>query len=304
MFIDRYFNLQIFAEGAGGDGGAAAGSAAPAEGVSPTQDTNSKNPLAYVQYGKPAEQPAEEAPVDRNAEFEKLIKGEYKEQYNQRISETVKSRLKANQATVDKYNEASPMFEMLAQKYGVSDASDIKALMKALEEDSSFYEDEALEKGLSVEQLKEIKKMERENASLKREMEQKATQQQAEQIYARWQEESTATKKIYPSFDLNAELSNEQTGEQFKNLLRSNIPVQTAFEVIHKDEIIPAAMQYTAQQVEQKLTNKIISGGMRPAEGGTSNSASAVVKTDVSQLTKADRAEIIRRVRMGEKISF
>ena len=91
---------------------------------------------------------------------------------------------------------------------------------------------------------------------------------------------------------------------KFVDLLRSNVDVRTAYEVLHKDEIIPAAMQFTAKTVEQKLTNKIIANGARAAENGNSSQGAAVVKSDVSQLSKEDRAEIIRRVQRGEKIRF
>ena len=90
----------------------------------------------------------------------------------------------------------------------------------------------------------------------------------------------------------------------FASLLRAGIDVKTAYEVVHKDEIIPAAMQFTAKTVEQKLTNKIIAGGARPTENGISSQSATVVKSDVSQLSKKDREEIIRRVRNGEKIRF
>jgi hypothetical protein len=113
-------------------------------------------------------------------------------------------------------------------------------------------------------------------------------------------EQAEKAKTIYPSFDLRAEMNNPK----FLDLLRANIDVRTAYEVIHKDDIIPAAMQFTAKTVEQKLTNKIIANGARPTENGISSQSSAVVKSDVSQLSKADRAEIIRRVQRGEKIRF
>jgi len=63
-------------------------------------------------------------------------------------------------------------------------------------------------------------------------------------------------------------------------------------------------MKFTAQNVEQKLTNKIRANGARPTENGTSSQSSIAVKSDVSQLTKADLAEINRRVSRGEKIRF
>jgi hypothetical protein len=112
--------------------------------------------------------------------------------------------------------------------------------------------------------------------------------------------QAESTKQIYPSFDLRAEMQNPK----FIDLLRSNIDVRTAYEVIHKDDIIAGAMQFTAKTVEQKLTNKIIAGGARPSENGNSSQGASVTKSDVSALTKADRDEIARRVARGEKISF
>jgi hypothetical protein len=63
-------------------------------------------------------------------------------------------------------------------------------------------------------------------------------------------------------------------------------------------------MQFAAQQIEQKVANKIKAGGARPSENGMSSQSAAVVKSDVSQLSKEDRAEIIRRVQRGERIRF
>jgi hypothetical protein len=91
---------------------------------------------------------------------------------------------------------------------------------------------------------------------------------------------------------------------KFVQLLRSNVDVRTAYEVLHKDEIIPAAMQFTAKTVEQKIANNIASGSRRPTENGMSSQSAATVKDDVTRLTKADRDEIICRVQRGEKIVF
>ena len=301
-------NLQLFAEGAsGGDGGTGAEGATGANATAAVSQTKGvkSNPLANVVYGKQAEETAPAAEVvenpteDRNARFEALIKGEYKDLYDQRMQETVQKRLKNTKETVDKYNALTPTLETLAKKYGV-DASDIEALNRAIEEDDSYFEEEALEKGITVEQLKEIRKMERENADLKRQMEEQNRKDNANRLYAQWMEQADKAKAVYPSFDIRAEMQNPQ----FVNLLRSNVDVRTAYEVIHKDEIIPAAMQFTARTVEQKLTNKIIANGARPSENGNSSQGASVTKSDVSQLTKADRAEIARRVARGEKISF
>lgn len=302
-----YFDLQLFAEGAGGgDGGTGT---TGATGVSATaavsQNKGAKsNPLADVQYGiQPTEEISPAAEVveteDRNAKFEALIKGEYKDLYDQRVQDTVQKRLKGSKETVEKYNALAPTLEALARKYGV-DASDIEALNKAIEDDDSYYEQEALEKGITVEQLKELRKMERENAELKRQLEEQNREENAKKIYGQWMEQAENTKQVYPSFDLRNEMQNPK----FVDLLRSNIDVRTAYEVIHKDDIIAGAMHFTAKKVEQNLTNKIIANGARPSENGNSSQGASLSKSDVSTLTKADRAEVMRRVARGEKISF
>ena len=321
QFYFQKLNLQLFAEGAGSTGTAgSAGVGTGAEGtqgvtetaaMSQTKKGVKSNPLADVKYGiqDDAVQTADvqnnttatesvQQP-DRNAEFDKLIKGEYKDLYDQKVQDTIQKRLKGTKETVDKYNALSPTLELLAKKYGV-DANDVEALNKAIEEDDAYYEEEALEKGVTVEQLKEIRKMEKENAELKRRMQEKDAQEKGAKLYAQWMDQGEKTKSIYPSFDLRAEMQNPK----FVDLLRANIDVRTAYEVIHKDDIIPAAMQFTAKTVEQKLTNKIIANGARPTENGVSSQSGAVTKSDVSQLSREDRAEIIRRVQRGEKIRF
>ena len=306
-------NLQLFAEGGaggaaggtGGDGGTAQGQGVTGAAALPQTKGAKNNPLAEVKYGiqedaAPAAevQKPTEAP-DLNAEFEKLIKGQYKEQYDARVQDTIQKRLKSSKETVDKYNALTPTLELLAKKYGV-DATDVAALTKAIEEDDSFFEEEALAKGVTVQQLKEYRKMERENADLRRQMQEQQTKENANKLYAGWMTQAEEAKKVYPSFDLKTEMNNPK----FLELLRSNIDVRTAYEVMHKDEIISGAMQFTAKTVEQKIANKIAANGSRPSENGMRSQSAAVVKSDVSKLSKADRAEIIRRVQRGEKIRF
>ena len=316
--IFHLLDLQLFADGtgaAGGDTGAGGATGADATAAVSQQKGVKTNPLADVVYGKTAEakdtaqtadvqesstKEADTVPaVDRNAEFEKLIKGDYKDLYDAKVQDIVTKRLKGSKETVDKYNALAPTIEMLAKKYGV-DPSDIPALNKAIEEDDSYYEEEALEKGVTVEHLKFQRKLEKENAELKRQMQEQEARENGAKLYARWMDEAKSAKAVYPGFDLKAEMQNQQ----FVDLLRANVDVRTAYEVIHKDEIIPAAMQFTAQAVEKKLTNNIIAGGRRPAENGTSSQSAARTKSDVSQLTKDDIAEISRRVARGERITF
>ena len=306
ILFPMILNLQLFGEGTGGgDGGTGAeGAMGVTATAAVSQKKGASNPLADVKYGiqeeaTPAAEVNTTATEDRSAKFEALIKGEFKDLYDAKMQDTIQKRLKGSKETVDKYNALSPTLEMLAKKYGV-DANNIEALNKAIEEDDSYYEEEALEKNISVQQLKEIKKMERENADLKRQMQEQARYENANKLYGKWMQEADATKAIYPSFNLQTEMQNPR----FTELLRSNIDVRTAYEVIHKDDIIHGAMQFAVNKAEQKFANKVIANGARPLENGNSSQGASVTKRDVSSLTKADLAEVERRVARGEKISF
>lgn len=305
LSLSSLFDIQLFGEGGGPGGGTGGGAGAEGAGqtaAAPAQpQTGAKgNSLADVQYGK-QEEPAAAVPVpeDRNAQFEAMIKGEYKDLYDQRMQDTIQKRLKGTAETVNRYNALSPVLDLLASKYGV-DAGDAEALAKAIEEDESFYENEAMERGLTVDQLKQIRKMERENAALKEEMQEKYARDRANEIYGNWVREGEELKQVYPDFDLETEINNER----FRQLLNSNVPMRTAYEVMHWNEILPTAMQFSASKTAEKIANSVKAGQSRPAEGAMSNRSPVKVKSDVSQLTKADIAEINRRVARGERIVF
>ena len=314
-------NLQLFAEGAGGTGAGADGGGTGSEGAmgvtgtaAMSQKSVKSNPLADVKYGIQAEDAAQNAnvqtkttdaegktteTVDRNAEYAKF-KNEYKDLYDAEVQGILTKRLAKTKGDSERLAALTPTLEALGKKYGI-DPTDVDALNRAIEEDDAYYEEEALEKGITVEQLKEIRKMEKENAELKKQMQEEESRKNADKIYAKWMREAEETKGIYPSFDLQTEMQNPK----FMDLLKvPSIDVKTAYEVIHKDEIMPAAMHFTAKTVEQKLTNKIIANGARPNENGISSQSASVTKSDVSKLTKADRQEVIRRIARGEKISF
>jgi len=303
LFRPGFRFLQLFAEG--GEGGTGAGTPTGQTEAAPVQPQSkgAKNPLANVQYGT-QEEPAAAGqesvnPDDRALQFDALIKGEYKDLYEERLKDTISKRLKGTEETVRRYDALSPVLGLLAQKYGV-DANDVEALSKAIEEDETFYEDEALEKGMTVEAVKNMRKMERENAELKKAMEQRESEKRAHETYSKWLKEAEELSQFYPSLNLEAELQNPK----MRRYLLSGVPMKDAYEAVHLNDIIGGSMQYAAQRTAEKVANHVASGMKRPQEGAIGNQAPVVTKRNVSQLTKADREEIIRRANRGEKIGF
>lgn len=281
----KRMNIQLFAEGDG------TGSA-PAE-VTPADATGEATEDAAQEEGV---EPPKEAP---KASFEELIKGEYKKDFDDKVHRIIGAKTANIKALQEEMDSIRPILDTVSRKYGV-DSSDINALMGAIENDTSYFEQEAIERGMTVDQLKIMRKIERENEQLRRTIEQDRQQNETNRIYGEWIKQSEEVKEIYPDFDFVEETANSD----FSALLRNGIDVRTAYEVIHKDEIMEGAMKMAVQKTKEKVTNDIIANGNRAGENGTSSQAAGTYKKDVNNLTKKDLAEIEKRLARGERISF
>lgn len=306
-----------------GEGGSAAAGTGTGDAAAPgaTQipsaagkGRRANNPLADVVYGKQETQGTPEGQQAaaagetntsdtleaRKAEFDRMIKGDYADIYQEYTQDIAKSRVKNAKALYETIEKQNPIMSLLAQKYGVKDASDIDGIMKALEADSSFFEEAAAKEGLTVEQYKRMQQLESENAQLKATKESSERQRQADQVYAGWMQEAEQLKGTYPGFDLQTELKSPQ----FQKMLGAGVGLKAAFEAMHHDEIMAGAMQHTARTISKKIADGVASRQNRPVENGLSSQASANVRSDVTKLTRADRAEIARRAARGEHIAF
>ena len=124
----------------------------------------------------------------------------------------------------------------------------------------------------------------------------KNIEEKAAKRYEKWLGEARQTRSVYPGFDLGGELKNEQ----FCELLKCGVPVKSAYELIHRDELFKSY----ARELEENITKRILAGTLRPREGAITSGSGAVIRSDTARMSKAARQEIIRRVQRGEKISF
>ena len=288
--------------------GESAGTGGEASGEATTSDAGENMGEVKVVYGKQATETVPDAtetkevtpdPEARKAKFEELVQGEYKDLYGSKVQELINKRFKDTKTLEKQLRDYKPILDVLRQKYGVSDG-DVAKLAKAIEEDSSLYEEAATEAGLTVEQYKHQQKIEKENAEFRRAQEEIKNQRGAQDIISGWKDQAEKLKETFPTLSFDAEIKNPQ----FTQVLKATGDVGTAYKAVHFDEILPVAMQTTAKKIQEATVNNIQSRQSRPTENGASSSAGVIVKNDPSKWTDADIDDVINRVRMGEKINL
>lgn len=241
--------LQLFAEAAVGNTGVSAPDAG-VQGVKTSDDSIAQE---------------SEAP-DRNAEFQQLISGPFKDLYDARVQDIVQKRVKNNQKTLEQYKSMEPVLNRLAESLGVP-PNDPEALSRAME----------------ARQAAHSPQQRRANAMAQ---------------YDSWVQQSEEAKQLFPDLQLRQEVQNPR----FMQLLDQGLHVQDAYLVTHRDRILPEVMQYSARKVEEKLANRIAANGVRPPETGMTTKGSPVTQADISHMSRAQRQDIIRRVQQGEVI--
>lgn len=299
-FILNKFNFSLF------DGEAAAGNAAGQQGAESQNQSGGET----VVYGKvnnepvaaaQTEAPTESAPTpeELRAKYDEFMTDEnMKRIATEDTQKVINRRFREQKSMEEQLLKQNEVIQRLSDRYGVTDLAE---LADAIDNDSAIWEEAAAQAGMSVDQFRRFKQMEREANASKAFIENLAKQRQAQEQYTAWENEAAALKEEYPEFDLKTELENPT----FRGLLGQKNPeyrvsMKQIYEIAHPEVLERRVAQRTAQQI----TDNIRARGARPAEGAMKSQSGIVYKSDVTKLTKKDRDEISRRVQRGEKISF
>ncbi len=269
--------------------------AAPAAAGEQTGASGGTPPVAGEGTGgvEPGMTPTSSTLEEKRKAYRELMEGEYKDLYTEDTQRIIDRRFRETRNLEEELGRVRPVIDLLMQRYKIADG-DASKLMTAVENDDAFYSQAAEEAGMSVEQYKQFQKLQRENAALLEAQRRNQAQQQAQQKLQQWYSEAEQLRKVYPSFDLNAEVKNPQ----FLSMLRSGVPVQHAYEVLHMEEIKAGVAALQAKATEKQVVDGIRAKGARPAENGITSQSAFTIKDDVTKLTKKDRAEIVRRAMM------
>lgn len=304
MTTNKY-HLHIFdGEGVGAEGGMSAQS------IGSSASTSTESPR--IVYGKATEGDEEgnsqvgsdnggaSAPSPNlDAEFDELIKGKYKEQFNSRMQNGIQNRFKNAADYEGQVNQYADAVAPLMAMYGL-DMGDVEGLKNAIEQDDSLYSARADAEGTTNEKYKENLKL-KIDARIGKNIQERMAQEQANQErFAQWDAEGELLKESFPKFDMKSELQNET----FANSLRRGNSVRESFVLAHFDEIMSGSNAQMQNQATQNVVNNFRQRAARPSENGLSKQPAVVRKADPSKLTKEDYRNIEERVRRGEIIRF
>lgn len=341
MLTFKWLGLQLFADGAGdgagaGGDGANTGVTADAAGQQMLQDMGvpehlaKKRAKAFTQRmqrnGTPlqtapkqeeqqaaaAQTPEQTNDVPKRMTWDEIMADEeYKARYNESVSKTVQARLKNERGARETLDKLAPTIEALCSKHGLDPKNpDYEALAKAVGDDDPAIDELAVKLGTSRETARSLLDNRRENERLKADKERRRQEEaQAERSrieaehYRKLVEQGEALKKVFPSFDLQKELQNDA----FCRMTapgRGFVSVEDAYCLIHRKEIQAAEAEVVAKRTAEQMANAIRSNGMRPDENGTTGQAPTTSVVDPRRMTPQERADIRRRIKAGEKISF
>ena len=242
--------------------------------------------------------------TDRKAEFERLIKGDYKDLYEQRVQAALNRRFKNQSDLQSKIEAYESIINPLIDLYETDDMGELRTRVL---NDNGMFEQAADEMGMSLEQYTAWMDQQRKIQQMEAEQAERARNEQAQATYSDWENQAEALKEIYPDFDLASEVEahDEADGSnRFIQLLSAGVDVKTAYEALHLGDIMTSTAQQVGEAVRNQTVDTIRARGMRPAENGLSEQAGVIRKSDPSKLTAADRKEIVKRVHQGETIKF
>jgi hypothetical protein len=313
--LHLFKNLQIFGEG--GDGAAAPGPGpeAGAGVVAPDAGEHAQKPgrkakAPQWEFGQPteeavssaAQQPAEQAQPQESWED---VKKRFKDEYGRDVQAAIQGRFKNAKATEVSLAELTKLVApLIEQRYGIKageDGSiDLKALQQKVDADDDLIAEEAAELGLSTEFYRAKRASEQKVKELEAELARRDHDARMAASFQKHQQQAEAARQFYPNLDLLKEMENPM----FTRLLANDVDVQTAYEVVHRNEVMGGMMGFAAHKAATALSNSIQANAARPSENGLGRQSAANVTRilDPRQLTREQRKELRRQVHAGKKI--
>lgn len=274
------------------------------QGDAPAPADNTSAPAAGEKGEGNTNQSGDNKPLasleERRKAFEEMVNSpEYKDIYAEKFQKAFDRRFKDEKVKDQTIAAQKPIIDMMMQRYGITDG-DMAKLQTAYEQDTATWAEAAEAEGVTVEQYVQNKRMERELQQYKNMLRQEQGFRQMQQQLQQWEKDAVEVKAVYDTFDLKTEMQNKS----FVRMLETKWPMRDAYEFVHREEILEAQKKAAAETAAAQMRAAMQTNAARPLENGMSTQSAAIVKNDVTKLTRKERAEIARRALNGETIVF
>lgn len=306
MLKKLLLNLQVFADvgGDGGDGGSASASAGEALGGENSGEKEipasiPEKARKYYQKAMEKHSGSTTGASTKNSDiahttngqsttedltYQDLIKSDkYKEEHKAYMDKTIGERLKKYKGIEETLGKHKELLDTVATKYGINpdDENYFDVLKEKIDADDSWYENYAMEHGVSTEEARQIVTMQRKAEAYDAQKAENEKQERMRQQIMVLRQNAEKTKSQFPQFDLDAEMQDER----FRRLCAANNGDTTsAYMACHWNEILPATVQMASKQIQTQTAQAVASNTARPIENGISSSAPSVVQQDFKNM--------------------
>ena len=242
------------------------------------------------------EQAGQEAEAEPTREEYESFKKKFKKYIGEDIHASVNDRFK-NQADATKQLERQQrVLDAMMRQTGTSSFDELEDAVI-----SDELENEAAEKDVPVEVLRQMKELEAANAQHLEAEQQAQRREHINGLIRQGQE----LQKIYPDFDIIKELNENPRFVQLTSPA-IGLSVEEAFNAIHGKDMLGQVLQYGVQAGKEQTAQAIRANGMRPQEGairgGRSGGQSAA--PGMGSMTDDQYEAIKARTMRGEHVAL
>lgn len=291
-------NLQLHAEGGTGNGGAGMG--AGTTGVTPQNPAAGNTGVMGANPGHQGNQPTQQPAQQDSAAAWQEAKTKYKAQYDADVQRIVQGRLKDAAGHQQTLAALKPMLDAMATQMGVK-AGDYQAMVAKYMDNDDLYEKEALDRGSSVETVKELYQVRNERDHLKQQVDQYNERLAFDRHMQGLMQQAESLKSKYPQLDLNAMVNDER----FWRMAGPGGPLnlEQAYVAMYHDQLQAQAMQAAATQSQRMAAQNVQANMARPRENaGKASGPQANMTPNFSNLTLKQIQENSRLARMGQRV--
>lgn len=249
-------------------------------------------------------------------EFEKLIKGKFKNVYQNRVQSLVKDRLSTKDKQISdmqkKENTGNQIFALIANKYNVQ-PDDLDGLLKAVTEDKDLFAEKALAAGVTTEEARNNFFTQQKTNAQEEELETLRKEKAARELDTHLRTIAAETMKEFPNFNLEDEFQNpsfrtaldfiaQQRNEQNEKTGRNDeiYDLTTAYKMAHFDELQKDLVKRSSSAAISAAAQSIQSGARRPTENAVKKSGTTTQRKSVADMSDAEFDAFYEKVRRGE----